>query len=174
MRDHLTQSDQAVKPHQPATTLRSHEYVLWIMMMAYAAHILEEYTLDWSSWAKQALGLEVSWPHFYVVNFIVIVLGIGAAAVAWRLPAVSLMFPALALINGIFFHIGPTLAQGRFSPGTITAVLLFLPIGLWSYYSAYLDGVLTRRRLLISLMGGVVIMAYPIILIRLRPVLGVH
>jgi hypothetical protein len=49
--------------------------------------------------------------------------------IGWRLPEVSLTFPALALINSLFFHIGPPLVQRRFSPGTITAALLFLPSG---------------------------------------------
>ena len=34
--------------------------------------------------------------------------------IGWRLPEVSLTFPALALVNATFFHIGPTLVQRAF------------------------------------------------------------
>ncbi len=88
--------------------------------------------------------------------------------IGWRLPEVSLTFPALALVNATFFHIGPTLVQRRFSPGTITAVLLFLPVGIWLYYAAYLDGALTVRLGVLSALGGALLMAYTILLLRLR------
>ncbi|MBV9453380.1 MAG: HXXEE domain-containing protein [Rubrobacter sp.] len=51
------------------------------------------------------------------------VVGICTTMIGWKLPEVSLMFPALAMVNAVLFHIGPTLLQGRFSPGVITAVL---------------------------------------------------
>ena len=88
--------------------------------------------------------------------------------IGWRLPEVSLTFPTLALVNALLFHIGPTVVQRRFSPGTITAVLLFLPVGIWSYYGAYLDGVLTIQIDVVSALGGAVLMAYPIVLLRLK------
>jgi tryptophan-rich sensory protein len=88
--------------------------------------------------------------------------------IGWQLPEVSLMFPALALVNALLFHIGPTLVQRHFSPGTITAVFLFLPVGIWSYYGAYLDGSLTIQIGVVSALGGAVLMAYPIVLLRLK------
>lgn len=136
--------------------------------VAYALHILEEHTLNWLSWARSTLKLDLTWSDFYVTNAIVVVAGISTAMIGWRLPEVSLMFPALALINALFFYIGPTLVQRRFSPGTITAVLLFLPVGIWSYYGAYLDGVLTLRASVLSTLGGALLMAYPIVLLRLK------
>jgi len=88
--------------------------------------------------------------------------------IGWRLPEVSLTFPALTLINSLFFHIGPTLVQRRFSPGTIIAALLFLPVGIWAYYGVYLDRVLTIRAGVLSALGGVLLMAYPIVLLRIK------
>ncbi len=88
--------------------------------------------------------------------------------VGWRMPEASLAFPAVALVNGVFAHIGPTVIQRRFSPGTITAVGLFLPIGAWSYVGAYLDGVLTVRAAIVSLTAGVLLMACPFVLFRIK------
>ncbi len=114
------------------------------------------------------MKLDLTWSDFYVTKAIAVVTGISTAMIGWRLPEVSLTFPALALINALFFHIGPTLVQRRFSPGTITAVLLFLPVGIWSYYGAYLDGVLTLKASVLSTLGGALLMAYPIVLLRLK------
>jgi len=146
----------------------THAFVLWLMLFAYALHILEEHTLNWLGWARSTLRLDLNWTDFYVTNAVVVVSGICTAIIGWRLPEVSLTFPALALVNALLFHIGPTLVRRRFSPGTITAVLLFLPVGIWSYYGAYLDGALTIQIGVVSALGGAVLMAYPIVLLRLK------
>ncbi len=97
----------------------------------------------------------------YVTNAVVVVAEVVSAVIGWQMPAVSLMFPALALINAIFCHVGLTLVLRRFSPGLITAVLVFLPISSWCYVAAAQDGQLSPLVVLISLFGGAAIMAYP-------------
>lgn len=128
-------------------------FVLWLMLFAYALHILEDHTLIWLRWARSTLKLDLTWSDFYVTNAIVVVTGISTAMIGWRLPEVSLRFLALALINALFFHIGSPLIQRRFSPGTITAALLFLPVGIWAHYGASLDWVLTIRAGVLSALG---------------------
>jgi len=68
----------------------SHAYVLWIAVAAYGFHILEEYELNWHDWARNVLKLPVDWTSFYIVNSLVIVLGICCAEVGWQLPIFSL------------------------------------------------------------------------------------
>lgn len=80
--------------------------LLWLATACYGVHILEEYQLDWRNWARSALKLPVEWTDFYVVNALVVILGIVAANLAaW--PAIALAFPALMLINATFFHVLP-------------------------------------------------------------------
>lgn len=147
----------------------SHAYILWIATFAYALHVVEEYTFDWKGWAENVLKLPVNWVHFAIVNGVVVVLGISCSQVAWSLPVYSLGLPALMLINATFFHVLPFLTtRGRFSPGLGTAVLLFYPIALWAYYGAYLDGVLTPVTLLLSFVVGALLMASPIVMLKLR------
>src|SRR6266545_3527434 len=130
-------------------------YILWIATFAYALHIVEEYTFDWI--------------HFAVVNGVVIVLGISCASVGWSLPGYALCLPALMLINATFFHLLPFITtKGRFSPGLGTAVILFYPIAIWAYYGAYLDGVLSAKSLLVSVLLAAALMASPIIILKLR------
>jgi hypothetical protein len=146
----------------------NHEIWLWVVTAAYGLHALEEFMLDWKTWANKVLKLPVDWPIFYVVNALVVVLGIIASIIGWRLPALSLAFPALMLINAIFFHILPFVVKKKFSPGLISAVVLFLPIGSWLFYGADKDGVLTTTTAIIAVALGAGLMAYPIILLKVK------
>jgi hypothetical protein len=143
--------------------------LIWLATAAYGLHILEEYQLNWRDWARGVLGLPVEWSDFYVVNALVIVLGIVAANIARLHPGIALAFPALMLINATFFHVLPVLARrGRFSPGLITAIVLFYPIGVACYWRVAHDGGLRMRALIGSLVLGAVLMAFPIALLKIK------
>ena len=142
---------------------------IWLATASYALHILEEYQLDWRDWARQVIGLPVEWGDFYVTNAIVIVLGIVGANIATAWPALALTFPALMLINATFFHVLPmVLMKGRFSPGVFTAILLFYPVGIGCFVHAAAEGRLGAGAVILSFGLGALLMAYPIIMIRIR------
>jgi hypothetical protein len=146
-----------------------YEYLLWLLPLAYAAHVLEEKQFNWKDWAGKLMGMQLGWDFFYLVNAAVIVTGFITASIGWRAPAISLLMPAQVLINAVFFHILPTLRHRVVSPGTLTAVLLFIPAVLAVYWGAAQDGVLTPANLLISVILGALVMAYPVILLKLTP-----
>lgn len=140
----------------------------WALTVAYAAHILEEYVLDWKSWAEKTSGLKMRWSEFFVANFAVIILGICCANVGYDCPVFAFLFVGLALANAIFAHIGTTIIKRSFSPGIITSIILFIPICIWAYKLAYDRNVLTMPFLLISISGGLLIMTFPVILQLLK------
>lgn len=143
--------------------------LMWLALAAYGLHILEEYTFDWRNWARNVLTLPVEWDHFYVTNALVIVLGAVAAELAATQPMLALAFPALMLINATFFHVGPFLVtRGRFSPGLITAVVLFYPIGLACFRRAAQDGHLSGGTLAGALLLGAALMAAPVLMLKLK------
>ncbi len=147
----------------------SHAYILWIATMAYALHVVEEFAFDWKNWAANVLKLPVSWSHFAVVNGAVIVLGVSCAGVGWALPAYALCLPALMLINATFFHVLPFIVtKGRFSPGLATALVLFYPVAIWSYYGAWQDGILDITTIVFSFILGALLMATPVAMLKLR------
>jgi hypothetical protein len=146
----------------------SHEYILWICLAAYSIHILEEYELNWRDWARRILGLGADWTSFYIVNSIVVVLGICCAAVGWRQPCFALDFPALMLVNATLFHVFPTVIKRVYSPGLATALVLFYPIVAWTYYGAWKDGMLSAASIIGSLALGSVLMATPIVLLKIK------
>lgn len=142
--------------------------LMWLATAAYGLHVLEEFELDWRNWARAVVGLPVEWSDFYVVNSLVIVLGIVAANLAAHWPAVALSFPALMLINATFFHVVPTIrTAGRFSPGLFTAIVLFYPIGILCYSRAVADGV-GAEGVIGSLVIGALLMASPIVLLKIK------
>ncbi len=143
--------------------------LVWLATAAYGLHILEEYQLNWRDWARAVIGLPAEWTDFYVVNALVIVLGIVAANLAGRSPGLALAFPALMLINATFFHVAPVLwTRGRFSPGLFTAIVLFYPIGVACYWRAAADGNLNTRTIVGSLVLGALLMASPIVLLKIK------
>lgn len=149
-----------------------HEYLLWMPLAAYCIHILEEATLGWKNWAIQSLKLkQVDWIIFDIANLAVIFITIAAAMVGWRLPAFALIIPALMLINGLFFHILPTIKDKTYSPGVLTASILLIPIAIWVYDGAYQDGMLTWSTAILSFILGGLLMATPIIFLKLREII---
>ena len=141
----------------------------WLALAAYGLHILEEYTFDWRNWARNVLALPVEWDHFYVTNALVIVLGAVAAELAATQPMLALAFPAVMLINATFFHVGPFLVtRGRFSPGLITAVALFYPVGIACFRRAAVDGHLDGATLAGASILGAALMAAPVVLLKLK------
>ncbi len=142
---------------------------IWLATGAYGVHAFEEFELDWRNWARAVIKLPVEWHDFYVVNFLVIVLGIVAAELAPAAPGVALAFPALMLINAVFFHIAPFfVTRGGFSPGLIMAVLLFLPIGTICYVVANDAGVLDTLNFIGSFVLAALLMAMPIALLHVK------
>ena len=131
----------------------------WLTVAAYGLHILEEYQLDWRNWARAVIKLPVEWPDFYVVNALVIVLGIVAAELAASQPALALIFPAVMLINGTFFHIVPFVTTG---------VVLFWPIGVACYWAAAAAGRVGVAGIVISLVVGAILMACPVVLLKIK------
>jgi Protein of unknown function with HXXEE motif len=146
----------------------SHEFLLWICTTAYGLHVLEEFELNWCNWARSILGLPVDWNSFYVVNALVLVLGICCAGVGWRCPEFALAYPALMVINATLFHVLPVIVTRVFSPGVVTGVVLFYPIPAWTYYGAWTDGALTAWQGVVSGVLAALLMACPVVLLLVK------
>ncbi len=137
----------------------------WLALAAYAVHILEEHTFDWRNWARAVIGLPVEWSDFYVTNAVVVVLGIVQAGLSDSMTVAPLSFAALMLINATFFHVLPFIkARGRFSPGLVTAVALFYPIGIAEFVAARAGAGET----ILAFVIGAILMASPVAFLTLK------
>jgi hypothetical protein len=138
------------------------EHWCWLAIAACALHIVEEFLLDWRGWVKSVTGIGISQAVFWTLNLLLLALGAGFASVAGRWPVLAMAIPALMLLNATVFHVGAWIwLRGRFSPGIITAILLFYPIAIGCYRSASQSGVLTGWSLVESFLLAAVAMATP-------------
>jgi hypothetical protein len=141
----------------------------WLALAAYAAHILEEYTLGWRDWARAVIKLPVEWPDFYVTNSVVVVLGIAQAELAPNFVLGPLTYAALMIINATFFHVLPFVrAKGRYSPGLSTAIVFFYPLGFAMFAQAHAEGRLSLGLTVAAFAAGALLMAFPVVLLLLK------
>jgi hypothetical protein len=67
--------------------------------------------------------------------------------------------PALLLVDAAWGHVLPTIQSKRPNPGFFTAVLLYIPIGIWAYAGAGEDHVLSPLVVLVSAAVGAGLLA---------------
>ena len=151
----------------------SREWVLWILVAASSLHVVDEHALGWQGWADRALGTRFNahptWADFWATNTALLVVGFSAAFVAWDAVWFALSLPALCLINAVLFHAVPSAIARRPNPGLFTAVLLYVPIGIWAYVAADHDGVLTTWAVAGSVLIGAGYMGAAIGFLALKP-----
>ncbi|MBK5111670.1 MAG: HXXEE domain-containing protein, partial [Thermoleophilia bacterium] len=151
-------------------------WVLWVGIVAALLHVFEEYVEGWVAWVNRdagaRLGIEVTDADFFLGAALLVFTTLAAAAIGWWAPAVSLAIPALFVINAIFFHMLPSARGERLTPGTLSAVFIYLPVAAWMYWAAAEDGQLTAGTVLLSLLLGAALLAYPVIVLMLRGRLG--
>lgn len=136
----------------------------WLAVAAYALHVMEEQISDWPAAARRSMQLSIEYASYRVITTVYLILGAVAAYLVGSLPVLALGFAAFLLINALYFHIWPMIRVGGLVGGIITAVFLFLPIGIVQYY---LPGT-TQRDYWLSVVIGVVLVAFPLALIHYR------
>lgn len=139
---------------------RDYEFTLWVIVMALGFHFLEEFALDLRTWLQYVLGVRATWEQFHLINAAVTLTAVGGAAVGWRRPEISLIMPAIVIANAVAFHLAFSIIWWRYSPGTTSALLLFVPTGLWAFVGAHRDGVLTPRAIWVAASAAVVTHLY--------------
>jgi hypothetical protein len=134
----------------------------WLAVAAYALHVMEEQITDWPGSARRSIHLSIDYANYRVITTVYLILGAVAAMLVGSQPLAALGFAAFLLINAAYFHIWPMIKMGSLAPGIITAVFLFLPIGIAQYYLTATQ----PRDYVISIVIGAVIVIFPLALIK--------
>lgn len=130
-------------------------WLAWAGMLVYLVHQFEEHGIDaegrryaFRAFLCAGVGFAdlktclVPYSFITSVNVAAVWLaGPAAALLGRRWPALALSYFSIPFIN-IFAHVGPSLASATYNPGEVTAIVLFLPLSLWTFYVA-----LSRYRL---------------------------
>jgi hypothetical protein len=97
---------------------------------AFLLHLGEEWIGGFSAWTELTLGNEVSPERFLLINtvaFLAFAVGTLAGLRYPRMAWFGVAFAALVGLNGAL-HAAATLGFARYSPGTITGLLLYIPL----------------------------------------------
>ncbi|MEX0621241.1 MAG: HXXEE domain-containing protein [Solirubrobacterales bacterium] len=144
----------------------THSWVLWIGIVAIGLHVMEEYAEGWLVWANEQVGprfgITFTQADFFFTAFLLIFYALAGAAIGWWAPAVSLAIPALFIVNAVFLHMLPSLRSDRLTPGTLTAVFIYLPVAAWMFWAAAEDGVLNLGTVVLAFILGTALMYYPL------------
>ena len=103
----------------------------WLFPAAYLIHILEEYWGGFPAWIARFWGVESSLSNFlswnggaWVMMIVGVVLVLTTKSYRWLLVS----FGTVVLINGLV-HLGASIVTWSYSPGLISGLLLFIPLG---------------------------------------------
>jgi hypothetical protein len=101
-----------------------------LLPIAYLAHLAEEWFGGISEWTLIALGNEISPERFVLINATAFPLFAIGTLTAFHYPRMAWFgasFAALLGLNGAL-HTLATLGLGHYSPGTVTGMLLSIPL----------------------------------------------
>lgn len=131
---------------------------LWLFVLTYVIHVAEEYWggEGYSAHLLHSRGVYMSPSRFLVVQAIGIALMAAGVLIAKRLKfpnAMAIILGAAVLGNAIT-HIVNSLRTLKYEPGLISAVVIWVPLGLFSiiYFKRY---VLNARRFWVSIAIGI-------------------
>ena len=118
------------------------DWVYWAIAGAALVHIAEEYWGGFLTWFPRMTGLRLTRARFVTVNALFVVLCVLAAIAGQRLVVFSLSVAALIFINACI-HLAGTVRFRRYSPGLVSAVVLYIPLAVSAYARAAAAGGLT-------------------------------
>jgi hypothetical protein len=152
-------------------------WLAWLITTAYMLHNFEEYGIDakgrafhFPVTACQTFGFPAVEtcpfaPSFFVAVNVPFVWVVLPTAAVWcrRNPAVGLTGAGLLLTNAISHIVGMFTPMG-YSPGTVTAAVIFVPVSVWVFVTFFGRGKLLARPisaviLLASILAQVVLLA---------------
>ena len=128
-----------------------------LIVLCAAIHVAEEYCFGWIAWTGRFIP-GVTRTQFVAGN--ALFLALCVLGVALPSPTFKLSLASLLLFN-VVVHVVPTVARRQYSPGVVSALLLYVPLGVHAYASAIHGGLATSRQVVASVPMGLVWMLAP-------------
>jgi len=129
---------------------------LTLLVFAGLIHVGEETLTGFIKWFKEFVGFPISVTEDIVVNAIFLVALVIGALVYNAYPIFSLGAVGFVFINS-WFHVIGTIKLRKYSPGLISATLLYLPLSLYAYYLIVGSGVVTALSLAYSIVISLIL-----------------
>lgn len=130
----------------------------------FIVHFLEE-SPGFVEWFNSHVARGITPGLFWSVNFTALFITLAVVAFEWfsRTPlslGVALAWLGFLMLANAVFHITGSLVDGRYVPGLITAVLLYLPYYIWLFVRA----VKSRRVTAAALLAAAVPCSLPMLI----------
>ncbi len=138
--------------------------IIFLICLFYGLHMVEEFSLGFVPWADKYLG-KFDWKQNIIGNFIFFVCVAAACYLYYIDPTKYLlagMSAAMWILANSFLHISTTILGREYSPGVVTATVLYVPGGLYFLANWAGLGLLTWQNAVLSfVIGGMVFMLIP-------------
>lgn len=139
--------------------------VIWLLPLAFASHIAEEYLGNFPGWVKNVVGGSFNNEAFAANN--AAFFAIMVALTAWtsrtgsrRASTLLILWASGNVFWDALFHVGMTAATDRYSPGLVTAAILYLPISPIVAFACVASGTLTPAAFARACGGGLFLFAF--------------
>lgn len=109
----------------------SPNHLALLVPVSFLAHQLEEYFGSFPGWFSDLLNADLSNQDFIIINAIGLILisGLAFSFISSKNNMILAVLGTIVLVNGIV-HLALSLFTFSYSPGVITGVLFFLPLGI--------------------------------------------
>jgi Protein of unknown function with HXXEE motif len=136
----------------------------WLFPISYLIHIAEEYWGGFPAWIARFWGVESSLSNFLSWNggaLLMMTVGVAIALKTKSYRWLLVSFGTVVLINGLV-HAGASVLTRSYSPGVISGLLLFIPLGAITLLRA--RKTVNRRTLRAGVIVGVLMHAVVVLL----------
>ncbi len=145
-------------------SLVNHSGAIFLICLFYGLHMVEEFSFGFVQWGDRYFG-RFDWKQNIIGNFIFFVCVAAACYLYYINPTKYIwvgMSATMWILSNAFLHISSTILGREYSPGVVTATVLYLPGGLYFLSQWAGEGLLTWQNLALSfVIGGMVFMLIP-------------
>ena len=139
--------------------------IIWLLPGAYFLHIIEEYVGGFPAWVTHDVHGSFDDTAFAANNFAFMLILLTLVYVNFRtsttLRGILLVgFASANLFWDALFHLVMTPILDRYSPGVVTAMLLYYPICILVGIVIIRDKILTPRQFVLALLGGLALFGF--------------
>jgi len=130
------------------------KHIAWFLPIAYLFHLADEYFTGFPGWFSGIFKVDLSLNDFIIINSF----GFTTTVVATALYSLNKLNDSVVVVLGTLFfvngvvHIAATIFTASYSPGTLSACLLYLPLGYLIYKKIF--SLLTYRQKSLSIAAG--------------------
>lgn len=154
-------------PSTAAAILRLPRFraVIWLMPAAFVLHIAEEYLGGFPTWVNDDVHGTFDNLAFALNNVAFMVILVTLVTLNFRFSAAPLRIALVVFASGnlfwdALFHLSTTAALNAYSPGTVTAMLLYYPISILVALVIIKEGILRKLPFFCAVAGGLLLFGF--------------